>query len=188
MNCNQCEDHILDLASGASPSAEVARHLRECPACATKLDELRATMAMLDEWKIPEPSPYFDTRLKARMREERAKAPVGLLGWLRRPALGLALAGLMAVGVALYTAQPNQPAQQPQTAQTTTSAQPQAEMVQVAEATTTDDGPSFPVPLDPKPGTAVSDLQTLDSNEELFASFDVLDELGAQEEQTEANY
>ena len=28
-------------------------------------------MALLDEWQAPEPSPYFDVRLNARLREER---------------------------------------------------------------------------------------------------------------------
>ena len=35
---------------------------------------MRATMALLDTWKAPEPSPYFMTRLGARLREERAGA------------------------------------------------------------------------------------------------------------------
>ena len=29
-------------------------------------------MALLDEWQVPEPSPYFDVRLHARLREEAA--------------------------------------------------------------------------------------------------------------------
>jgi hypothetical protein len=36
---------------------------------------------MLDTWEAPEPSPYFLTRLGARMREEREAAPAG---WLAR--------------------------------------------------------------------------------------------------------
>jgi hypothetical protein len=31
---------------------------------ATKLDEMQKTMALLDEWQVPEPS-YFDVRLQA---------------------------------------------------------------------------------------------------------------------------
>ena len=35
---------------------------------------MNKTMALLDEWKAPEDtSPYFMTRLKARMREEAAE-------------------------------------------------------------------------------------------------------------------
>jgi hypothetical protein len=38
-------------------------------------------MQLLDTWEAPEPSPYFLTRLGARMREERQAAPAG---WLAR--------------------------------------------------------------------------------------------------------
>ncbi len=44
-----------------------------------KLAELKATMELLDHWEAPEPSPYFMTRLNARMREEREAAPAGWL-------------------------------------------------------------------------------------------------------------
>ena len=36
-------------------------------------------MALLDEWQAPEPSPYFDVRLQARLREEMAKPARGLV-------------------------------------------------------------------------------------------------------------
>ena len=39
--------------------------------CAGKLEEFRQTMTLLDEWQTPEPSPYFDMRLQARLREKR---------------------------------------------------------------------------------------------------------------------
>jgi hypothetical protein len=41
---------------------------------------------LLDTWEAPEPSPYFLTRLDARMREEREAAPAG---WLARLRAGL---------------------------------------------------------------------------------------------------
>lgn len=100
MNCNLVEEHILDLASGNAPSVEVEKHLSTCSDCAGRVAELRSTMSLLDEWQAPEPSPYFDTRLKARVREEAAKPQrAGVFGWLRRPVLALAAAGLMALGV-----------------------------------------------------------------------------------------
>ena len=42
-------------------------------------------MALLDEWQAPEPSPYFDVRLQARLREEKAAKPSGWLQWVRTP-------------------------------------------------------------------------------------------------------
>src|ERR1700753_1527167 len=98
MNCNFIDEHMLDLAAGNAASSEVTKHLNACSGCATRMNEFRSTMALLDEWQAPEPSPYFDTRLKARLREAAAE-PVGFFSWFRRPVLAGALAGLMALGV-----------------------------------------------------------------------------------------
>ena len=40
-------------------------------------------MALLDDWKAPEPSPWFDARMAARFREEQQRAPEGLFARLR---------------------------------------------------------------------------------------------------------
>jgi hypothetical protein len=71
-------DLLLDEASAP---AKVKDHVAECASCQKELEELRATMRMMDAWTAPEPSPYFMTRLNARMREER-EAP--RLSWLQR--------------------------------------------------------------------------------------------------------
>ncbi len=44
---------------------------------------MQQVMLLLDEWKAPEPSPWFDARMMARFREEQARAPEGLFGRLR---------------------------------------------------------------------------------------------------------
>ena len=60
-------------------------HLAECDDCRTELEELRATMSLRDEWKAPEPNPYFLTRLNAQLEEEREAAPVGWpQGWYNK--------------------------------------------------------------------------------------------------------
>jgi hypothetical protein len=71
-------DLLLDPK--AAP-AKVHAHVAECDVCQKELAELQSTMGLLDEWKAPEPSPYFMTRLNARMREEREAAPES---WLAR--------------------------------------------------------------------------------------------------------
>jgi hypothetical protein len=58
--------------------AKVQAHVDACEHCRAELKELQATMALLDTWESPEPSPYFLTRLDARMREEREAAPAKL--------------------------------------------------------------------------------------------------------------
>ena len=155
MNCKQLRESMLDLAQTAAVSAEAQEHLRACPACAAELESVRRTMTLLDEWKAPEPSPHFDSRLRARLRDEAPKGP-GLLEFLRRPALAAAFTLLFVAGLFLF-----QNGQVP----TGTKSVP-------------------PPPANTVASTgAVSDLETLDSNYDLYADFELLDELdtnGAQ--------
>lgn len=69
---------------------------------------MQATFAALDSWAAPDPSPWFDSRLMARLREEQAAAPESFLERLRstllfstgrqlRPVLAGALAIALAV-------------------------------------------------------------------------------------------
>src|SRR5215472_19308321 len=98
MNCKDVRENLIELLAETSPVAghradpAVAEHVRQCPACAQELESLRKTMALLDEWKAPEPSPYFLTRLNAHVREEQRKQPEGWLLWLRKPWLSAAFA------------------------------------------------------------------------------------------------
>ena len=81
-HCKGMDEKLADLLlDPASVPAEVREHVAECEGCGRELAELRATMGMMDAWKAPEPSPYFFTRLNARMREERQAEPQG---WLAR--------------------------------------------------------------------------------------------------------
>jgi hypothetical protein len=75
-NCTGMESRLADLLldPDAAP-AKVQAHVDHCGRCRGELAELRATMALLDTWEGPEPSPYFLSRLDARMREEREAAP-----------------------------------------------------------------------------------------------------------------
>jgi predicted anti-sigma-YlaC factor YlaD len=102
MKCKEIYELMPNLAAASSATGEVDQHLRDCSECSAKLQEFRQTMALLDEWQAPEPSPYFDTRLQARLREEQAKQPVAWWQWLRRPALAASLALMMVVGFTIY--------------------------------------------------------------------------------------
>jgi predicted anti-sigma-YlaC factor YlaD len=155
MTCNQIRELLPDLAAGRNAvPPEMKEHLHSCAGCAGKLEEFRQTVTLLDEWQVPEPSPYFDVRLQARLREEAAKQPVGWLQWIRKPALAVSFVVLMGVGVTLF-----------RTGDTGTGGPPP--MVATAE-----------------PGTAVGDLQALDKNNELYSDFDVLDDLQVQQDVT----
>ena len=80
-NCAGMESKLANLLlDPASASAKVRAHVAECDGCQSELAKLKATVELLDTWQAPEPSPYFLTRLNARMREEREAEPAG---WLR---------------------------------------------------------------------------------------------------------
>ena len=154
MKCTDVREQFLDLASGRLP-AEAAQHVAQCSACAAEMKAMQATLALLDEWQTPEPSPYFDMRLRARLREEAAApagvweklravfSPAGLMG--RKAVLASAMAILLVVsGVLMFNSAPT-PVAQPA---------PQAQV-----------------------GTPVGDLMVLDKNHDLYADFDLLDDV-----------
>lgn len=157
MKCNEIREMLPDLAAGfTAPGIELNDHLRSCAECAGTLSEFRKTMALLDEWQTPEPSPYFDTRLQARLREEAAKQPVSWLAWLRRPVLAASMAIALIAGTTLFI-----------------------------EHKGVGNGPvAVAGPL--TPGTAVSDLQVLDVNHDVLSDSDpdsaasLLDDLQVQ--------
>lgn len=113
-NCTGMDLKLADLLlDPAAVPAKVEEHVAECDRCQKELAELRATMDAMDTWVAPEPSPYFMTRLNARMREERAAAPPGWLARLRagmrygsaahtRPLAAMALTILLFLGGGAY--------------------------------------------------------------------------------------
>lgn len=154
MKCNEICELLPDLAAGLNPvTPEVSDHLKSCAACTGKLAEVRQTMALLDEWRAPEPSPYFDTRLMARMREEKAK-PSGWWQWLRTPALAVSLAVLMVMSITLFR----------------------------NDAGLGTRGNGQVATILAEPGSAVGDLSAMDKNSELYSDFDVLDDLQVQQD------
>ena len=113
-SCQQVREQLLNLANhtGELP-ASAGEHLRECPACQAELESLRRTWSVLDEWQAPELSPYFDSRLQARLREQKAAPQAsGILGWLGarwQPALAGALALALVVAMAIFRFAGSQP-------------------------------------------------------------------------------
>lgn len=83
----QLADLLLDPATVA---AGVRAHALRCESCQKELSELRAVMAALDAWEAPEPNPYFLTRVKVRLGEERAQVPSWWLArWTTRLRAGM---------------------------------------------------------------------------------------------------
>ncbi len=158
MTCEKILEGMLDVAAGlGEATADQKQHLAGCAACGAKLEEIRQSMALLDEWRAPEPSPYFDVRLQAHLREELNKPQTGWRQWFRRPVLAAALTVLMGVGVGSFFARGGG----------------------IFHA-----GGSDRIVQQFQPGTAVSDLQALDKNHELYSDFELLDELSVQNDVT----
>jgi len=151
MKCNDIREQFMEavLSGPESVSPQVREHLENCAACAEELATFRQTMALLDEWQAPEPSPYFGSRLRAQVRQEAAVQPSGWLAWLRRPVVAAAAMVLVAVGVSLL------------------------ELGNFHERDTMAANDN-PVRVNAA-GNGVSDLQYLDKNADLFSEFDALD-------------
>ena len=155
MKCTEIREMLPDLAAGLAPAEpQVNEHLRTCIGCAATLDDFRKTMALLDEWQAPEPSPYFDVRLQARLREEAAKEPARGFAWIKvlRPVMAAALEVIVIVGAAVVRLEEKKHQPTPG---------PVASIV---------------------PGTPVGDLQALDQNHDIYSDSDLLDDLQTQED------
>jgi anti-sigma factor RsiW len=151
MKCENIREELMEavLSGLEMASPEVREHLRNCAACAEELASFKRTMALLEEWQAPEPSPYFSSRVRARAREEASVQPAGWLAWLRRPVVAAAAMVLVGIGVSLLEVGNFQDRN---TLATNDSG------IRVAAS-----------------GNAVGDLQYLDKNAELFSEFDALD-------------
>ena len=130
-------------------------HLEQCEDCRRELASLEATMLSLDGWEGVEPSPFFDARMAARMRQERSAPPAGWLERVRsrfeygsnahlRPVAAGALALLLLIGGGTYAGI---------------------------------SGLRSPVSVTPVAASAtVRELQSLDENAQLFQQMDSLDQ------------
>ena len=152
MKCEKLRQEFMEAVLGGpeSVSPEMREHLQSCAGCSEEYASLQRTMALMDDWQAPEPSPYFSSRLRARLREEAAAAAPAWLAWLRRPVLAGAAALLIATGVGLL------------------------EIGHSGHDSDTLANNDAVIHVN-APGSAVSDLQYLDKNADLFSEFDALD-------------
>jgi predicted anti-sigma-YlaC factor YlaD len=171
MDCKKIHELLPDLAAGMEASTpEIEKHIASCAACSAQFRDFQKTMAVLDEWQVSEPSPYFDTRLQARLREEMERPPAR---WFERLSPSQWMRGIlmrpvwsMSVAAVLFTA-----------------AIVAGNRSYITQADTIATNPPA-LGLPAQPGTAVADLQALEKNDELYADFDVLDELQVQDDVT----
>jgi len=151
MICRMTKTNLANLLlDRESVPAEVRKHVEECSECRHELAALEATMHALDAWGVPEPSPFFEVRMAARLRSEREAQPAGFFERLRsrllygtnmhlRPVAAGALVLLLLVGGGTYAGFVNT---------------------------------SQPV----NPSATVRDLQSLDENSQVFQQLNTLDQ------------
>jgi anti-sigma-K factor RskA len=151
MDCTKVQELMLDLMNGGSAPADLSAHVSVCADCTKLWQAMQASSAALDEWTAPEPSPYFNTRFQARLAEVKREqsAPSGVMGWLRQSFWRPALAGAMTLAIALGIGLYERPTAQP--------------------VNNTANGQQV--------SPAVNDLQKLDKNEDMYADFEMLDDL-----------
>jgi len=153
MKCERFLGSILDVAAGVeAPSILLERHLRSCPGCSAKFYGLQSTMDLLDEWECPEPSPYFDSQLRAKLDEAAISRKTHWWSFFRRPVLALGLATLVLGGTLTIRNTTRSP-----------------------EVSTDQSEPEI------VPGSAVGDLQMLEEVEKVSGDSDLLDEFAPEE-------
>ncbi len=130
MTCPEMNKSLVNLfLESRALSDEAKKHVAECSACAEELAGMERTWKMLDEWQAPEPSPFFDAKLYARLREEKENTPASLFerakAWLMyssnlqlRPVAAGALATVLIVGGGTFALLNHEVAPAPQTSAT----------------------------------------------------------------------
>lgn len=155
MTCEKVKTSLPDLLlAPKSVPADVRAHVESCAECGKELKELEATMALMDDWKAPEVSPYFETRMAVLLREQQQAAPAGWLERMRerflfgnhmnlRPLAAAALALIVAVGGGTYAGF---------------------------------GGFSSPKPAAVQASPVIKDLQSLDENAQVFQQLNSMDQ------------
>ncbi len=130
MTCPEMNKSLVDLfLESRALSDEAKKHVAECSACAEELAGMERTWKVLDEWKAPEPSAFFDAKLYARLRQEKESAPASMFerakAWLLfssnlhlRPVAAGALAAVIAVGGGTFALLNHEVVPAPQTSAT----------------------------------------------------------------------
>ena len=114
MSCEKISSRMLSYIDGRlkeGERAEVEKHLASCAPCALRVEEFRAVSGLLDELPVIEPSPGFDTRVRALVAAEPVKKD--WWAWLRVPPRIAVPASVLVIGALWLGLYPRPPRVQP---------------------------------------------------------------------------
>lgn len=119
MKCLETEK-LIGYAYGLSDesaASQVRVHLRECPRCREIVEEHGRLDAVLSEWKVAEPTPGFEARVRQAVEARQAgRAAWNFWSWQWTRGLAMASLGVLIVaGVALLRYNPGRVSRPPQT-------------------------------------------------------------------------
>jgi anti-sigma factor RsiW len=108
MNCGQTEKKLVAYLDGKLAIAErrqMEAHLAICTACQERAAGFRSVWDVLDELPPLAPSPAFDNRVRARVRQEPIRA--GFWSWIvPSPRMAFAATALLIASIWLSSFQP----------------------------------------------------------------------------------
>lgn len=94
--------HFLDNRLSEVEHRRLAAHLKDCPDCDRRVQEMRDLLGLLEEWPAAGASPGFEAGLRQRLAGQKPAT-----GWfVLRPTYALALAAVALVAVGLVLWQP----------------------------------------------------------------------------------
>ena len=156
MDCTKIQEQMLNEMGSGSASAELSAHLSGCAECSRLWQAMQVSSAALNEWTAPEPSPYFNTRFQARLAEVKREEATPQGAFAWLKQSIWRPALAGALTLALAVGI-------------------------VLHKTNTDDFQQNTPQI-----SAVNDLQKLDKNEDMFADFEMLDDLQTDGQQPAA--
>ncbi len=104
LTCEQLEQLWIPFLDGKLSGTEmesVEAHLQQCAACEARRAGLLVVSRELDLWKAPEPSPWFDARLRQRIAAETAAHPYGSWWSALTPSFPLSVAAMLLIAALL---------------------------------------------------------------------------------------
>jgi predicted anti-sigma-YlaC factor YlaD len=104
MNCNKIHNQIIFYLEGDLPSSEMTKfedHLQCCESCSKLTNEIKQTLTIIPLQKNNETSPYFYTRVKARLEDNTSSREKFLPRFAQAAIFSVLLVATIFIGIEL---------------------------------------------------------------------------------------